>query len=210
MDSTYVRPSSRLPESTDGKGGLRMEKSPSWPSTPDRYNRPGEWKLLADPRGIPGVLSAIPREPDDTVLAVLYYIEVTKCPGIEFVVRTPVEFPEEYVRFGDPPIWLYKCSYPATLSEPSPDHSFYDGWLPLEMTTPQQIRLMLNHIDSVLQLVAFVFNSYFRWKLKYRPTMPLDGHPSPRVNYPPLLQEVLGSMRPSQDDPLATALSKAP
>lgn len=147
------------------------------------YNKLGEWKPIIYP-GNSGHLSEDARSlsGDPEVQGILFYVMCTGYRVIEFVVHTKIELPIDSLQFGEK-FYLWKCP-PIDGSSPTEQNDWiYDGWFELDSVEPEHIRLTIATIGTILNKLAFSYDTAVKWRIKY----------STLVNQP-------GCAKPSKED----------
>ncbi len=157
--------------------GLLDELKPEWRigekrlheiGLPGRYNKLGEWKPIIYPGDADSLLrEAFSQSEDRDVQGALFYIMSTGHRVIEFVVRTKIDMPSEWVNFSET-LHLWKCPLPEEAPYSDRDIRIYDGWVKLDSIEPEDIRHMIALIGVAVNRMAFAFNSAADWRVKYR------------------------------------------
>jgi hypothetical protein len=157
--------------------GLLDELKPEWRvgekrlyeiGLPGRYNKLGEWKPIIYPGNADALIrEAISSSEDKDVQGALFYIMSTGHRLIEFVVRTNIDMPSEWVTFGET-LHLWKCSLPEDPSDTGRNIRIYDGWVKLDSIDPDDIRHTIAMIGVAINRMAFAFDASAAWRVKYR------------------------------------------
>lgn len=164
-----------------------------------RYNKPGEWKPIIYPGDKDSILKDVRRLSEDKeVQGVLFYMMCTGCRVIEFVVRATVELPEGGISFDDK-FYLWKCPPLDNTSKLIQSICIYDGWLGLESTDPEEIRLAIAMIGVTVNRLAFAYNATANWRLKYTIASDIDPYATPSKEDVQFLDSIFRSF-PRTDD----------
>lgn len=166
---------------------------------PGRYNKLGQWKPIVYPgESNPLVNEALAFSRDDGIRGTYFYMLCTGHRVIEFAVRTNIELPREYFRFGER-FHLWKC--PPLDNNPSWSHNVhvYDGWFDLESTDPRSIQSAIAMIAVGVNRLAFAYGGAVDWRLKYK----LESNPgfcaTPTSNDLQILDSMLRDFPKTED-----------
>jgi hypothetical protein len=132
-----------------------------------RYNKLGEWKPIIYP-GKSEHLSEDARSlsGDPEVQGILFYMMCTGYRVIEFVVHTKIELPNKFLCYAEK-FNLWKCP-PIDGSSPAEQNDYiYDGWFELDSAEPEHIRLVITTISTILNKLAFSYDTAVKWRIKY-------------------------------------------
>lgn len=167
---------------------------------PGRYNKTGEWKPIIYPRNADALVKeAMSLAEEDDVQGTLFYMFCTGHRGIEFVVRTSVELPEDYIRFGEK-FHLWKCQ-PLGEGQRSANNSYiYDGWYELESTDVESIKSAIATIGVGVNRLAFAYGASATWRVKYRTVVDTEGYATPTKEDLSVLDSLLKIVHTSQQD----------
>ncbi len=148
-----------------------------------RYNQLGEWKPIFYPGKYEHLLNDARSLSDDPeVQGILFYMMCTGHQVIEFVVHTKIELPNIFLGYAEK-FNLWKCP-PIDGSSPTEQSDWiYDGWFELDSVEPEHIRLVIATIGTILNKLAFSYDTAVKWRIKY----------STLVNQP-------GCAKPSEED----------
>ena len=151
-----------------------------------RYNKIGCWQPLSYP--VDSSLlqkEACDASPDRRVQGILFYMMCTGYRGIEFVIRTSIDLPQESLQLGM--IQLWKCE----LDEQNKNLFVYDGWYPLEAVTPEAISAGFSTIELGINLLAFAYSAQAAWRVKYDFLNQSGGYACPTKDDLALLGQVI-------------------
>ena len=182
-----------------------MQTTTNAPS-PDRYNSLGEWKPLvyrgdADP--ITSKASLLSE--DDDVRGALLYIMCTQKQVLEYVVRSNLELPSNYVRFGDN-LHLWLCPPVGEMQTYGGRNvNVYDGWHDLQSDDPVEIEEVLRNIGRTMNRMAFTFGATVDWRPKYKMTCHTGAAMTPVVSDMPILRALLSASQDSKEDEILDA-----
>ena len=138
---------------------------------PGRYNVLGEWKPLVYPVSSEDLQAeALLVSDNSDVQAAYFYMLCTGHKLIEFVVRTTLELPNEYVNFGTF-FHLSKCPVQKGkkgISETNNLIHLYDGWIDLESGSVEEIETAIRGIGFALNIIGFTYGVPIDWRIKYK------------------------------------------
>lgn len=135
---------------------------------PGRYNKWGEWKPIIYPGNVDSFEKECRdlSEDDDEVEGTLFYMMCTGHRVVEFVVRTPIRLPNSGSMLGNK-MHLVMCDSRSE-NEIKDNLVLYDGHYELDSVDPASIRRAIASINVGLNRMAFAYDSFVEWSVKYR------------------------------------------
>lgn len=138
---------------------------------PGRYNKLGEWKPLVYPVSSDDLQAeALSVSDNGDVQSAYFYMLCTGYKLIEFVVRTTLELPNEFIHFGSF-FHLQKCTDQKGKKGISETNNFiqiYDGWIDLEYGSVEEIDAAIRSIGLALNIIGFTYGVPIDWRIKYK------------------------------------------
>ena len=168
-------------------------------SLPGHYNKLGEWKPIiypGDPSQLLAECEQLVEKPD--VQGGLFYMMCTGHPVVEFVVRTKIELPQQFVSFGSH-FHLWKCEDSDDLSGVHRNVCVYDGWVEVGDTSVEGVRRAIAHIAVGVNRLAFAYGASTKWRVKYTTTHSEPGLAKPTKNDLSVLDSLLRNFPGTED-----------
>lgn len=166
---------------------------------PGRYNNLGEWKpiIYPDAKAIDEEAAAV--SSDERVQGIFFYMVCTGHRGIEFVVRTTLELPLEFMNFGKD-FHLYKCQSKENDRKSNDLTHIYDGHMSLETGSIEEIETGLRRIGYIMNIIGFTYGVPIDWRIKYRRLEYYEPIVKPSVDDLKVLNNVLNNVPSDGND----------
>jgi hypothetical protein len=156
-----------------------------------RYNKLGEWKPIIYPGNSEHLSEDASSLSDDPeVQGILFYMMCTGHKVIEFVVRANIELPSKFLGYAEK-FNLWKCP-PIDGSSPAGQSDWiYDGWFELDSVDTEHIRLVIATIGTILNKLAFSYDTAVKWRIKYSTLVTQPGCAKPSEKDLHILESML-------------------
>lgn len=133
-----------------------------------RYNKLGEWKPIFYPVSTENFQNEVLALSDDEdIQGAYFYMLCTGHKVIEFVVRTTIELPSEFINFGHS-FHLWKCPVSNSSKSSNVSLQIYDGWVDLKDGSVEEIETALKSIGLAINIVGFTYGVAIDWRIKYK------------------------------------------